>query len=94
MPSPRAGTVGMLTYYRSQIHPLGEEQMPTRTNRRHGLAERDDRQTHLQDPAVQARHMLDDTIQYLRDYAREKPENAALWCLGIGFVLGWKLKPW
>jgi len=24
----------------------------------------------------------------------DKPEAAALWCLGIGFVLGWKLKPW
>jgi hypothetical protein len=35
-----------------------------------------------------------DIIEYLRDYAREKPEVAALWCFGIGFVLGWKLKPW
>ncbi len=35
-----------------------------------------------------------DIVGYLRDYAREKPEVAALWCLGIGFVLGWKLKPW
>lgn len=29
-----------------------------------------------------------------RTYAREKPERVALWALGIGFVLGWKLKPW
>ncbi len=35
-----------------------------------------------------------DLIEYLRDYAREKPEVAALWCFAIGFVLGWKLKPW
>jgi hypothetical protein len=35
-----------------------------------------------------------DVGQYLRQYAREQPEMAALWCLGIGFVLGWKLKPW
>jgi hypothetical protein len=35
-----------------------------------------------------------DMTQYLRDYARAQPEMAALWCLGIGFVLGWKLKPW
>lgn len=35
-----------------------------------------------------------DTIQYLREYARENPESAALWCFGIGFVLGWKLKLW
>ncbi|TWU27677.1 hypothetical protein [Bythopirellula polymerisocia] len=35
-----------------------------------------------------------DLIEYAKTYAREKPEVAALWCLGIGFVLGWKLKPW
>ena len=35
-----------------------------------------------------------DFIEYLRAYAREKPEVAALWCFGIGFILGWKLKPW
>ena len=33
-------------------------------------------------------------VNYTRDYIRENPETAALWCLGIGFVLGWKLKPW
>lgn len=35
-----------------------------------------------------------DLMDYMRSYARERPEVAALWCLGIGFVLGWKLKPW
>ena len=35
-----------------------------------------------------------DILEYLRDYAREKPDVAALWCFGIGFILGWKLKPW
>ena len=35
-----------------------------------------------------------DLIDYAKEYARQKPEVAALWCLGIGFVLGWKLKPW
>jgi hypothetical protein len=35
-----------------------------------------------------------DLVDYLREYARQKPEVAALWCLGIGFILGWKLKPW
>ncbi len=33
-------------------------------------------------------------IDHLKSYARERPDVAALWCLGIGFVLGWKLKPW
>jgi len=35
-----------------------------------------------------------DVVDYLREYARENPETAALWCFGIGFVLGWKLKIW
>ena len=35
-----------------------------------------------------------DFVEYMRAYAREKPEVAALWCFGIGFILGWKLKPW
>ena len=35
-----------------------------------------------------------DIVQYLREYARENPESAALWCFGIGFVLGWKMKIW
>lgn len=35
-----------------------------------------------------------DALCYLREFARQKPEIAALTCLGIGFVLGWKLKPW
>ncbi|MBW3598053.1 MAG: hypothetical protein KY475_12340 [Planctomycetes bacterium] len=39
-------------------------------------------------------HPSEDILDYLRAYAREKPEVAALWCFGIGFVLGWKLKPW
>lgn len=37
---------------------------------------------------------LDDLMSYLREYVRENPEVAALTCFGIGFILGWKLKPW
>jgi hypothetical protein len=44
----------------------------------------------LRDEAELAR----DVVDYLKEYAREKPEVVALWCLGIGFILGWKLKPW
>ncbi len=33
-------------------------------------------------------------VEFARQYTREKPGVVALWCLGIGFVLGWKLKPW
>jgi len=35
-----------------------------------------------------------DIVTYFKAYAKEKPEVAALWCFGVGFVLGWKLKPW
>jgi hypothetical protein len=35
-----------------------------------------------------------DLFVYAQEYARERPEVVALWCFGIGFVLGWKLKPW
>lgn len=35
-----------------------------------------------------------DLMEYFQQYTRERPEVVALWCLGIGFVLGWKLKPW
>jgi hypothetical protein len=35
-----------------------------------------------------------DAVDYLTTYARENPGYSALWCLGVGFVLGWKLKPW
>jgi hypothetical protein len=42
----------------------------------------------------EATEVASDVVEYLKEYAREKPEVAALWCLGIGFILGWKLKPW
>ena len=43
---------------------------------------------------IEPAEMGRDMVQYLREYARENPEAAALWCFGIGFVLGWKLKIW
>jgi hypothetical protein len=43
---------------------------------------------------TQALRPLDDFMSYLREYTRERPEVVALTCFGIGFVLGWKLKPW
>jgi len=32
--------------------------------------------------------------EHFREYERERPGVVALWCFGIGFVLGWKLKLW
>ena len=40
------------------------------------------------------RHVADSALSSFREYAKAQPETVALWCLGIGFVLGWKLKPW
>ncbi len=36
---------------------------------------------------------VQDLLGAARGYARANPEAAAFWCLGIGFVLGWKMKP-
>ncbi len=33
-------------------------------------------------------------VECLAQYSRERPEVVAMWAFGIGFVLGWKLKPW
>jgi hypothetical protein len=47
------------------------------------------------DSAVQSvRLPAESAARSLREYAREHPEAAALWCLAIGFVLGWRMKPW
>ena len=46
------------------------------------------------DQTGELKQPVPDLVDYVREYARQKPEVAALWCLGIGFVLGWKLKPW
>lgn len=41
-----------------------------------------------------SQQLCQDMRAYFKEYARENPETVALWCIGIGFVLGWKLKPW
>ena len=32
--------------------------------------------------------------EHFCEYERERPGMVALWCFGLGFVLGWKLKLW
>lgn len=44
--------------------------------------------------AVLVREPTADLMQHAREYARERPEMAALCCFAVGFVMGWKLKPW
>jgi len=41
--------------------------------------------------ADSALHLVVDSVE---ECARTKPLSFALWTFGIGFVLGWKLKPW
>jgi hypothetical protein len=36
----------------------------------------------------------DAALDFFKEYARERPEVVAMWAFGIGFILGWKLKPW
>lgn len=33
-----------------------------------------------------------DIFASLRDYAHEKPDVAAMWCFGLGVIVGWKLR--
>ena len=44
--------------------------------------------------ALQGADACDAAVAFFREYSRERPEVVALWAFGIGFVLGWKLKPW
>lgn len=43
---------------------------------------------------VNIQQVAESALHSFREYARSNPETVALWCLGIGFVLGWKLRPW
>jgi hypothetical protein len=42
---------------------------------------------------AELKDVCDAAFQGFCEYAKSKPETIALWCLGIGFVLGWKLRP-
>jgi hypothetical protein len=33
-----------------------------------------------------------DIFGLLRDYAKDKPDVAAMWAFGFGIMLGWKLR--
>jgi hypothetical protein len=48
---------------------------------------------HIHRPGERLRP-LSDLVEYFRQYAHERPAVVALSCLGLGFVLGWKLKLW
>lgn len=46
------------------------------------------------DRATSDQGMTDNLIEKIEDFARENPLSFGLYALGIGFVLGWRLKPW
>lgn len=33
-------------------------------------------------------------VESVEEYARREPLKFAAWMFGIGFILGWKMKPW
>ena len=39
-------------------------------------------------------HLMENTLDSIESYRREKPWSFGLWMMGVGFVLGWKLKIW
>jgi hypothetical protein len=45
-------------------------------------------------PMESPQEITHDIIEYAMEYSRANPGYAALCCIGVGFVLGWKLKPW
>jgi hypothetical protein len=56
---------------------------------------------HAKDPSTRPGRQVDgskeikhDIVEHLTEYVRHNPGYAALCCVGVGFVLGWKLKPW
>jgi hypothetical protein len=51
-------------------------------------ASRERRETH---PPTNAPR---DLAEHFKEYAQENPSTCAMWCFLVGFVLGWRLKPW
>lgn len=47
-----------------------------------------------QSSLVHQESVVDAAMELFKEYSRERPEVVAMWAFGIGFVLGWKLKPW
>jgi hypothetical protein len=75
----------------------GNEVMMTLMRSSQMSAEQTYPQAHSAQDIDQSRERLSppsDLVKYLRQYASERPEVVAVLGLGIGLVLGWKLKSW
>lgn len=58
------------------------------------VSEHMERQRYEQIAADEELTASEAALALFKEYAKERPEVVALWTFGIGFVLGWKLKPW
>jgi len=47
-----------------------------------------------QDAPEPLAHLMENTLESIETYGRENPWSFGLWMMGVGFVLGWKLKIW
>lgn len=56
--------------------------------------ERQSKNSHTGQNSLMQSQPVKDVMQSATDYVRKYPESAALWCFGIGFILGWKLRAW
>lgn len=64
--------------------------MATRVETENGKSQR----TADQPEIAELKDVAEAAMCGFRQYAQSRPEVVALWCLGVGFVLGWKLRPW
>lgn len=46
-----------------------------------------------QEPAPMT-DLMEKTLDSIEAYGRENPWSFGLWMMGVGFVLGWKMKIW
>ena len=44
--------------------------------------------------AANAEGVGENMLDKIEDFARANPISFGLYALGIGFILGWRLKPW
>jgi hypothetical protein len=64
--------------------------MATKTSNRTVRHQAEEVAKELENP----KQIANDMVDYMTTYMKENPGYAALACIGVGFVLGWKLKPW
>ena len=70
-----------------------ESTTPTRASDHTSQAQPPARRRHPHDPPSLS-ETANDALECFQHYAKERPDVVAMCCLGVGFVLGWKLKPW